>query len=177
MIRPPFVASLFVLAGAVWPGDVDARVRSLQEIRQDGVVMQQWDNSCGAAALATVLTYGFGHPVSEQEAAKGMLRTTEPLKVRYRGGFSLLDMKRFVESQGFDGTGYRQLTIETLRALESPIVSVTLHGYAHFVVVRRVSDDEVWFADPAYGNRTLSVERFAQAWTNGIAFVVARRNP
>src|SRR5262249_28097603 len=60
-------------------------VHSLQEIRQDGVVVQQWDTSCGAAALATVLTYSLHDPVSEREVATGMLRMTEPLKVKHQG--------------------------------------------------------------------------------------------
>src|SRR6476659_10278985 len=67
-------------------------VRSLQEIRQEGVVIQQWDTSGGAAALATVLTYSRQNPVSERDVASGMLRMAEPLKVKHRGGFSLLDM-------------------------------------------------------------------------------------
>ena len=60
----------------------DARrpVRSLQEIRHEGVVIQKWDVSCGAAALATVLTYGLEEPVSENaKSPTGMLRTTGPL--------------------------------------------------------------------------------------------------
>src|SRR5262245_30532759 len=32
-------------------------VRSLLEIRQEGVIVQKWETSCAAAALATVLTY------------------------------------------------------------------------------------------------------------------------
>jgi hypothetical protein len=40
-------------------------VRSLQEVRQDGVIIQKWDTSCGAAALATVLTYSLQYPVTE----------------------------------------------------------------------------------------------------------------
>src|SRR5689334_17325472 len=76
-------------------------VQSLLEVRQQGVVMQHWDTSCGAAALATVLTYGLRDPVSEKTAALGMLRRTDPLRVKVRGGFSLLDMKRFAESRGY----------------------------------------------------------------------------
>lgn len=76
---------------------VASPVRSLQEIRQEGVVIQKWDTSCGAAALATVLTYSLNDPISEREVARGMLRMTEPLKVQHRGGFSLLDMKHFAE--------------------------------------------------------------------------------
>src|SRR5262245_8063371 len=75
-------------------------VRSLQEIREEGVIIQKWDTSCGAAALATVLTYSLHESVTEREVATGMLRMTEPLKVKHQGGFSLLDMKHFVEMRG-----------------------------------------------------------------------------
>jgi hypothetical protein len=37
-----------------------------------------------------------------------MLRTTDPIKVKVRGGFSLLDMMRFLESRGFVGIGYKE---------------------------------------------------------------------
>src|SRR5690348_2555841 len=89
-------------------------VRSLQEVRQEGVIIQKWDTSCGAAALATVLTYSLYEPVSEREVATGMLRMTVPIKVKHQGGFSLLDMKHFVETRGLTGTGYRDLTFEQL---------------------------------------------------------------
>jgi uncharacterized protein len=62
-------------------------VRSLLEVRQEKVVVQQWDSSCGAAALATVLTHQLGQVVTEREAALGMLRHVEPERVRSRGGF------------------------------------------------------------------------------------------
>jgi len=151
-------------------------VRSLKEIREQGVVMQQWDNSCGAAALATVLTYVLGHPISEQDVATGMLRKTEPLKVRYRGGFSLLDMKRFVAALGFEGAGYRGLTLEDLKQFENAILPISVHGYAHFIVFRGFdAHGNVLFADPAFGNRKVSISRFANIWKTGIGFVVTRR--
>jgi predicted double-glycine peptidase len=175
--RTLITASLLTALIAFCAGSADARaVRSLRDIRQHDVVMQKWDNSCGAAALATVLTYGLGEDVSEEAAATGMLRRTEPLKVRYRGGFSLLDMKRFVEGRGLRGQGYRQLGFQDLGRFENPIVSITLHGYSHFVVFRGLDGDgEVTLADPAFGNRTMSVERFNEVWSNGMAFVVTRR--
>src|SRR5688500_11553424 len=82
-------------------------VRSLLEMRQEGVVVQQWDTSCGAAALATVFTYSFKDPVSERSVAQAMLRRTDPLRVKVRGGFSLLDMKRFAEARGYAAAGFR----------------------------------------------------------------------
>jgi hypothetical protein len=40
-----------------------------------------------------------------QTVTMGMMRTTDPIKVKVRGGFSMLDMKHFVETQGFKGIG------------------------------------------------------------------------
>ena len=81
--------------------DEPAWFKSLQEIREQGVVMQEWENSCAAASLATVLTYGFHDPVSEQQIALDMLSNTSPDKVRTRGGFSMLDMKNFLVRRGY----------------------------------------------------------------------------
>lgn len=150
-------------------------IRSLQEIRHEGVVIQKWDTSCGAAALATVLTYSLNDPVSEREVASGMLRMTEPLKVKHRGGFSLLDMKHFAELRGYKGEGYRGLALDNLLELNSPIIPIVQHGYPHFVVVRGLDRrGRVRIADPGFGNRTLSVRDFTAAWQGGIGFVVTR---
>jgi hypothetical protein len=40
-------------------------VRTLKDIRGEGVTRQRWDMSCGAAALSTVLTYDFKDPTPE----------------------------------------------------------------------------------------------------------------
>ena len=149
-------------------------VRSLLEMRQAGVVVQQWDMSCGAAALATVFTYGFSDPVSERSVAQAMLRRTDPLRVKVRGGFSLLDMKRFAETRGYSAAGYRNVSEAELFGMHSPIVPINEYGDPHFVVVRGLREGKVDIADPGFGNRTMSVERFRAAWKDGIAFVVTR---
>lgn len=148
-------------------------VVSLKEIREAGVVVQKWDTSCAAAAMATVFTYHFGDPVTEREVATGLLRQTEPLKVRYRGGFSMLDMKRYAQERGYTATGFRDLTFEDVRYFDAPIVAVDFYGYNHYVVFKGLTPEgEVWIADPAYGNRTMSRKRFEKAWIDGIAFVM-----
>ena len=60
-----------------------------------------------------------------------MLRSSDPIRVKVRGGFSLLDMKRFVESRNFKGNGFKGLSFEQLLALKSPIVPIDFHGNAH----------------------------------------------
>ena len=148
---------------------------SLKEIREEGVIRQQWDTSCGAAALATVFTYTFNDPVTEREVASGLLRQTEPLKVRHRGGFSMLDMKRYAAERGYRGIGFRDMEFEDIRYLDAPIVPVSFHGYNHYVVYKGLTPEgDVHIGDPAFGNRTLSRERFEDAWVDGIAFVMLR---
>jgi uncharacterized protein len=104
-----------------------------------------------------------------------MLRSTDPIKVKVRGGFSLLDMKRFVETRGFKGAAYKGLSMEDLLTLQSPIVPIDFHGNPHFVVVRGLNAaGEVYLADPAFGNHAMSVETFQAVWKDGIGFVVTQ---
>lgn len=169
--------SVTAMLAASVPGGApsQAGTLSLKEIREAGVVVQQWDTSCGAAALATVLTYTFNDPVSEREVARGLLRQTEPLKVRHRGGFSMLDMKHYAEERGYVAIGFRGMSLDDIRYLDAPIVPVSFHGYAHYVVFRGLAPDgRVRLADPAWGNRTISRETFEADWTDGIAFVLLR---
>jgi predicted double-glycine peptidase len=147
-------------------------VRSLLEIRHENVVVQQWDMSCGAAALATVLTYQLGDRVAEKQVAQGMLRRTDPMRVRHRGGFSLLDMKRYAESRGFKAEGYSGLELEDLRQLAPLIVPVKLQGYDHFVIFRGAVGTVAVLADPAFGNRKLPLEEFKRVWNGNLGFVV-----
>lgn len=161
------------VAGAAAAGDGRGPVRSLLEIRQENVVVQQWDISCGAAALATLLAYHHGEPVTEKAVAQAMLGKTDPLRVKVRGGFSLLDMKRYASARGLQAEGYSDMTLADLAKLGPAIVPVVLERYPHFVVFRALSGDRVLIADPAYGNRSVEVEVFEKAWQK-IAFVVER---
>lgn len=135
------------------------------------LVRQRTDFSCGAAALATIFNYAFGRETTEQQVLVNMLRVADPDIVRQKG-FSLLDMKTYAQSVGYQAEGYR-VDYATLRKLEVPsIVLLDIRGYKHFVVVRRAWDDRVAIGDPALGNMTMTRPRFEEAW-NGILFVVS----
>lgn len=167
-----FAAALALGASAA-AAEERTPVRSLREIRQAHVVVQRWDVSCGAAALATLLSYQLPRPVSEQTVAQAMLGRTDPLRVKVRGGFSLLDLKRYALSVGFTADGYARVPLEELDGLAPAIVPLILYGFPHFVVYRGRVGDYVLVADPAYGNRMIEVAKFRAAWQN-IAFVVTR---
>src|ERR1700745_4427967 len=60
-------------------------IRTLKEIRGEGVVRQKWDVSCGAAALSTVLTYDFKDPTPETAIVVWILHRVDAGRVRARG--------------------------------------------------------------------------------------------
>lgn len=160
-------------------------VTSLLEMRHERVVMQAWDLSCGAAALATLLKYQHGDPVGEREIAMALIQREEyiehPELVQLRQGFSLLDLKRYVDQRGYRGLGYGRMALEDLVAKAPAMVPINLNGYNHFVIFRGMRGNRVLLADPAYGNRTMTVERFVGAWIaypelGHVAFAVARRD-
>ncbi|HET8700998.1 MAG TPA: C39 family peptidase [Nitrococcus sp.] len=160
-------------------------IRSLQEIRQHHVVIQKWDLSCGAAALATILNYQYGDFVSERSIATALMKRKEyiahPMLVRIRQGFSLLDLKRYVDQRGYEGIGYGKLTLHDLIKYAPIMVPLNFYGYNHFVVFRGVRKNQVLLADPAWGNRAMTIKRFEHVWISypkigKVGFVVALRN-
>jgi predicted double-glycine peptidase len=148
---------------------------SLKELRDRYIVKQRFDYSCGAAALATLLTYYFGDETSEQDILKVMmdeLSKDERQRKEWRG-FSLLDLKRMAQAKGYRAAGFK-LSIEQLTQLAAPvIVFVQPLGYAHFAVLRGIDRGRVFLADPARGNLRMSTSRFVSEW-GGIVFVLGK---
>lgn len=152
-----------------------ARVKSLYEIRNHHVVLQRWDQSCGSAALSTLLTYYLGIPTNETTIISDIVRHGDPLRVRQRGGFSLLDLKRYAQRHGYRAWGYGRLSLTELAEFKTAaIVPIKTHGYDHFVLFVTRVGNRVVLADPAYGNMTLTTRQFERVWQNGIAFMVFR---
>jgi predicted double-glycine peptidase len=149
------------------------RVMSLQELRQTGLMRQGWDSSCGAAALGTVLNYYYRRNFSELTIVLTLLKNGDANQVRAQGGFSLLDLKRFVQAVGYQGKGYDQLTVDDLVAFKVPVIlPVSIRGFDHFLVFRSRLADRVLLSDPAFGNLTMTVQRFQEMWPSRIGFVV-----
>jgi len=112
--------------------------------------------------------------VTERTVALGMLRKTDADRVRIRGGFSLLDMKRYAETRGHAAEGYAGLSAGQLMRLAPAVVPIRSHGGDHFVVFRGVVRGQAVLADPAFGNRSVPYPVFAAHWKDGLAFVVGK---
>lgn len=180
----PLLLVGFAPAGSLSAVEPPRPVKSLLEMRHEQVTIQNWDLSCGAAALATLLNYQYDDLVSEREIAKALIGRDKyldnPSLVRVQEGFSLLDLKKYVDGRGYTGIGYGKLDLDHLIDQAPIIVPVRANGYNHFVVFRGVRGNRVLVADPAWGNRTLTVDEFEDEWIRypefgRVGFVVAPR--
>jgi uncharacterized protein len=177
IILPPVF--LTAQAGEVMIPDMggglfNVKISSLKERRFKTTVRQQHDYSCGSAALATLLTYQYNHPVSEEAVFEGMWEKGDQAKIN-REGFSLLDIKHYLADIGYSADGYTA-PLEKLASVGVPaIVLIRDNGYNHFVVVRGIQDGKVAVADPSMGARVIPLAQFEKMRINRILFVINGR--
>ncbi len=155
-------------------GSYSIPVTSMKGARFSAMIRQQYDYSCGSAALSTLLTYHYGYKTTEQSVFEEMFANGDREKIR-QAGFSLLDMKRYLENHGFEADGF-EAPLDRLASARIPaIVLINENGYNHFVVVKGMQDGRVLVGDPSGGTRAMSQSSFERLWTNGILFVVTNR--
>jgi predicted double-glycine peptidase len=173
-----FFALLLVLSVDARAGEVVvdadsgfvAKVASFKELRMSRVVKQNYDFSCGSAAVATLLTYSYDMPTTEQQAFEKMYAVGDQTHIR-KVGFSLLDMKKYLANRGIQADGYK-VSMDQLHDLRMPLITlISPGGYNHFVVLRGWSRDSILIADPALGLRRMSASGLEQIW-NGVVFVL-----
>jgi predicted double-glycine peptidase len=150
----------------------------MKDLRDANVIKQRFDYSCGAAALATILRFGFGDGVTERDILKQLfgLLTGEELQVTLSQGFSLLHLQRVAQARGYQAEGFK-LEPQSLSQLGGPVVVfIQPRGYKHFAVLRGIKDDRVFLADPSLGNIRMPMYQFLENWLDdsgtGIIFVV-----
>jgi hypothetical protein len=180
------LCTLVVLASAAGSAQVsigaglrlERPARTLKDARDQNVVKQRFDFSCGAAALATLLRYGLNQPVTERDVLRELFdRLADDEKATVtRTGFSLLHLQRVAQKRGLNAQGFR-LAPDQIPLLGGPVlVFIEPRGYKHFAVLRGVQNDRVYLADPSRGNIRMPAYRFLHDWVQGdgrgIIFVV-----
>ena len=154
---------------------ITRQVTPLRDMKFNNIVRQTKDFSCGAASLATILTYYFGMETSEVEILEALFLNADKATIKriQERGISLLDLKNYAEAQGLTGQGYR-MEPRQLETLDRPaIVLVDLQGYNHFVVIRGVKNGQIYLADPARGHWNRNLDEFSSMW-NGILLAFMR---
>lgn len=166
----------------VGPTRVAGPVTSWRELRDRGVVRQQHDYSCGAAAFATLLLYGLADPVTEEELlARVFSRSSEAeQRLIQNKGLSLLDMQRLAHERGYRAQGYRLAPDQLARLRRPAIAFIRPLGYEHFAVLKGFRNGKAHLADPSQGNWVMPVHRFLDMWLDasgkGVILVVEPSN-
>jgi len=159
---------------------VAGHVASFKELRDRAVVKQAHDYSCGAAAFATLLRYGLGVPITEEEILAEVFADAGEAEERLikNKGLSLLDMQKAARRRGLRGQGFRLAPDQLPRLGRPVIVFIRPLGYEHFAVLKGVRGDRAYLADPSQGNWTLPLFRLVEMWAveggRGIIFVAER---
>ena len=131
-------------------------IQSWKTLRDARVVKQDLDYSCGAASLATLLNAFYGQTVTEEVLLKAMDKRD--------GRASFEDMQRALPQFGFKAQGFAA-SFEQLARLRMPVIVYLKHrSDDHFSVLRGISGDTVWLADPSLGNRSYSRAQFLEMW-------------
>jgi uncharacterized protein len=180
------LSALLVLASAAVPpasagtarigmgGVFHANVVSYRERPFLSVVRQQFDYSCGSAALATLLRFHYDRPASESEVFKAMYEAGDQAQIQATG-FSLLDMKLYLQSIGYRADGFR-ITLDKLALVGvQAIALIERDGYRHFVVIKGIEDGRVLVGDPARGVGAFSAAEFERLRVDDIVFVIRDR--
>lgn len=163
MIKKYWLLSLLFLNQSIYAQSIDfsyhrqsLKIQSWKELRDDSIVKQDLDYSCGAASVATLLNNFFYQNTTEEQILniidKGDLKA------------SFLDMQKALTTLGFQSQGLA-VSYDTLRTLKIPVIVYIKHRKTdHFSVLRGINENFVWLADPSLGNRILTKHQFIEMW-------------
>ena len=130
-------------------------ITSWKARRDQAIVKQGFDYSCGAAALATIL-----HLYGNQATELALLQAMDIQD----GLTSFEEIAGVLPSLGFRAQGLA-VSFEQLSQLQVPVIAyLRLAGKTHFTVLLGASKDFVWLGDPSWGNRLLSKAHFLKLW-------------
>lgn len=134
----------------------EIKIKNWREIRDDKIIKQDQDFSCGAASIATVLTEFYNRPTTEEEVLAALGKTD------YRASFA--DMEKALPKFGFKGIGIAT-SWEQLIELQIPVILyVKQRKQDHFTVISGISNTHVKISDPSLGNRILTRGQFKEIW-------------
>lgn len=127
--------------------------KSFPFIQQTGMM------ECGPTCLAMIFKY-YGYYNIQSLLTKITEVNT--------GGVNLYTLAEAAEQFGFQADCY-EMAYENFQ--EIPLPCIAHYSGIHFIVVYRVTDTEVWIADPAYGKDRVSRTEFEKKW-NGIVLAL-----
>lgn len=157
------VLKLFILSLCFLPLSADFAVKSFQELRNQNLVRQSYEESCGAASLATLIRLITFKRVDELEVmehfskdAKGNVNTDM---------VSFLELQKAAQKMGYKSASY-QIDRDALQKLSFPLLVKIENDprFPHFVVIISYEGDYIRVFDPSYGEYLCLKNEFYSIW-------------
>lgn len=157
---------------------------SYRTLRYTHVVGQTDWYTCGAAAVATLLSHYYADPTTEEEVLRVASLETQASGKDPMQGLTALSLKRYLEGKGYPVRAYR-VTLEGLADYFArgglPVVAHVTRPQLHFVVIVGLVEPSqrgghVLLADPSWGRRILPLEALVteKGFSGVILLAVAR---
>ena len=143
-------------------------IKSWIEIKNENLVRQEYDYSCGSSALATILKYFYNEDTDEEEILnwilknKGIDNKDKEKLDKEIFMLSFYDLIVFAEQKGYKVLGL-SLPLESLKKIKiPPILFVKIRKSEHFTIYKGMDDRFVYLADPSFGNTKMRREKFRE---------------
>ncbi|PSW21905.1 bacteriocin resistance protein [Photobacterium sanctipauli] len=151
-------------------GGFNVEVKSYQEKLFGDVYRQQYDFSCGSAAVASLLKFHYKIDKTEQQIFEYMFEHGNKEKIEQQG-FSMLDMRNYLMSLGLDANGYN-IPLDKFKKLRIPAITiVNFDGYMHFVVIKGMNSTDVILGDPSRGTMMMPIKDFETYYKGAVLLV------
>lgn len=136
-------------------------VKSYQEIKNEKVIRQNYEESCGAASLATLINILDDSNLTELDLLKAM--SGQQL---YTDMVSFADLNDAVKKLGFQSKSYK-IDRKILESIISVPILVKIEDdprFPHFVVIINHKGNYLQILDPSYGKYISSKREFYSVW-------------
>jgi len=178
LVNSGFCGSVYIISQDI---SIKRKVKSYIEYKNEGLVRQKFDYSCGSSSLATILKFFSNDKVTEKEIPewilekKGLIdkdcqgKRKEKCRVEKLQKFeeedfklSFYDLAEFAKERGYRPVALA-LNLEELRKLKVPAIAfVKIRRNEHFTVYKGMDDKFVYLADPSFGNIKVRIGKFRE---------------
>ncbi|KGQ63792.1 hypothetical protein IO43_07265 [Gallibacterium anatis 7990] len=131
---------------------------SYNEFKNFNVIRQTKNNSCGAAALATMLKYKFHISEITEDIILSKMKNQNKEA-------SFFDLVQISKTFNINAIGL-SLTLKELLNIKKPVIAYVNNNLNndHFIIINGIVNKEILISDPAIGNYSLKADDFEKIW-------------
>ncbi len=153
---------------------ITKKVVSWIETRNKNLTRQNFDYSCGSAALSTIFSYYYDKNITENDIlidiANSIGLYIEKLDVKKKSSISFADLTEYVQRSKFRAIGIAVGFDEILNLKIPAIIFVKIRNQEHFTALKSSDETNVYLADPTFGNISVSHSKFKEMFFQRAGF-------